>query len=205
MRLLWLALPALLLSFGCAQGGGGPVDAAAQQSSAALAGNGGFLVPQSAVNYTAHYTLNENGAESYKTVWRAGRMMRISLGGAVDLFFLSDRAYTCSSGVEGPQCFDISGAVGKGAAEGLFSAPDISSAKAAEEVDIGGLAGKCYLMPSAPFETHKMCFTPDMLVAYDEYNGTDGKCTAEYLTELDYSVSPSDFALPAQPAVPPQN
>ena len=219
MRLPWLAACALqknmrlllpvallctiLLCSGCAQVGNSRLDSIANQSAAAHSGS--FMVPESAVNYTAHYTLNENGAESYKTVWRAGRMMRIDLEGGVSLFFLSDRAYSCSSLSGTAQCFDISSAVGKEVVGGLFSAPDLSSAQLAEEVSIGGLAGKCYLMPSAPYETHKMCFTPDMLTAYDGYNGTAGKRTAEYLTELDYSVSPSDFALPAQPTHPPQN
>ena len=203
MRLWWLAISALLLCFGCAQAGSGQPGSPANQSAGAYGAAGNFMVPQSPVNYTAHYTINENGAESYRTVWRAGRMMRVDLDGAVSLFFLGDKAYSCSQ--SGARCFDISSTVGSTGAAQIFAQPDMSSAQAAETVDIGGLSGRCYLFPSAAFETHKMCFTPDGITAYDEQNGTAGSRTVEYLTELDYSASPSDFALPAQPTPAPEN
>ncbi len=194
---------ALLLGFlliaGCA--GSGPQAAGTGSTPRPLPSN--FSVPPAGVEYTAHYRINEGGGEIEKTVWRSGTNARVEIGSgasAFDLYFLSDRAYSCSAG----KCFDVTSAVPGTEAAQLFSEPDFSSARPAEKVDIGGTTGKCYLFPYAPFESRKMCFTQDMIPAYDEYNATRGQVRVEYLTELIYGTSPQDFALPSQPQSLPQ-
>jgi len=204
LKLFWIAAAiAFLVIAGCAQ----REPSAAPQKNASGFAPGNFMVPQSGVEYTARYVVNENGAESGKTVWRSGRKMRVdysSYGKSVlGLFFLQDRAYSCSFATTGWQCFDISANIDGTAAERLFSEPELSGAQALEDVDIGNTRGKCYLLPSAPFETRKMCFTDRQVVAYDEYNMTKGKQRVEYLTDIYYGAGETDFALPAEPQATP--
>jgi len=204
LKLFWIAAAlACLVIAGCAQ----REQATTPLKNASDFGAGNFMVPQSGVEYTARYVVNENGAETEKTVWRSERKMRVdyaSYGKSVlSMFFLQNKAYSCSAAAAGWQCFDISANIDGKAAENLFSPPDLSGAEAAEEVDIGNTKGKCYLLPSAPFETRKMCLTDRQVVAYDEYNMTKGKQRVEYLTDIYYGVGENDFALPAEPQPPP--
>lgn len=203
-KLVWIAACiALIAVAGCAQR---ELAAPPQKNTSSIGAGGNFLVPQSGIDYTARYVVSENGAESEKTVWRSGRKMRVDYAaygkGVLSLFFLQNRAYSCSIATDGWQCFDISANL-DGASESLLSPPDISGAEAVEEVDIGNTKGKCYLLPSAPYETRKMCFTDRQVVAYDEYNMTKGKQRVEYLTDIYYGVGENDFELPAEPQSPP--
>lgn len=192
MRLPLILLCAILLLSGCA---------ALPQSAPALplqAHRENFTVPPSGISYTAHYRISDGSGEAEKTVWRAGQNARVRLGGgesAFDLYFLSDRAYSCSSG----KCFEVTAAVGREQAELLFSGPDLSGATEAETVKVGSISGRCYLFPSALFESRKKCFTQDWILAYDEYNATKGQRQVEYLTELSYGTNPTDFVLPYPP------
>ena len=167
---LFSCLVALLLVAGCAepQGSGGkgaaPPSAVGQTEQEAQR----IALPPSP-QYTASYAINDGSAELSKTVWRKPDALRMqySASGKVfmDLFFLSGKAYSCSSWKGNPECFEVSsqgGEMGR-----LFEAPDFSSSEPDEEVDIGGTKGVCYLFPYTVGTKRKMCFTDRGVVAYD--------------------------------------
>lgn len=167
----------------------------------------GFTLPQTPVEYTATYTVDEEGAQTQKKVWRSGSRMRIALlsggGSSLGMYFVNGRAYSCADVGSGMSCFEITGRVDAQAAAQLAVQPDFSSAEPAEEVDIGGTKGKCYLFPYKVFEKRKMCFTDRGVLAFDQYNVTSGRVRTEYLTELKYGVDARDFELPATPRAAP--
>ena len=198
MGIALLASAVLLLLAGCAGQG-----SAAQKGANGTAPSqpGSFMVPDSSLNYTAHYVVNGNGEQSDKTVWRAGRLMRVdftSSGTGVSLFFLEDRAYSCSMASGTERCFDITSSIGEAEAQEFLLPPDLTFARDAGPVDIGGTRGRCYTFPPTPTQTHEVCLTDTGVMAYNEYNMSSGE-QVEYLSSLDYSAPDSAFVLPAQP------
>ena len=199
MGLALLASAVLLLLAGCA----------GQGSTAQKGANGtwepqpgSFVVPGSSLNYTAHYVVSGNGEQSGKTVWRAGRRMRADFvsddGNGVSLFFLGNRAYSCSTASGTERCFDITSSIGEAEAQEFLLPPDLTFARDAGPVDIGGTRGRCYTFPPTPTQTHEVCLTDTGVMAYNEYNMSSGE-QVEYLSSLDYSAPDSAFVLPAQP------
>lgn len=203
MKSLLAAAAVMLVLAGCAINGDQNTDDRAKNGYLP-SGPGSFLVPQSGIDYAASYTVYDNGQETIKRVWRSGRRMRVDFegsgGGGLSLFFLENRAYSCSMPPAEARCFEFSSRVGASEAGQYFTAPDLSVATEAEMVNIGGTQGRCYLFPSAPFQARKMCFTDKSVLAYDEQNSTAGKRHVEYLTDIAYAVSDSDFSLPAKPS-----
>jgi hypothetical protein len=190
------ALAVLALLFGCVQG-------ERERQADLEAHQPAFRVPKSQVEYTAHYTVLDSGEESSKAVYRSGDRARVDLrlgSSEVRLYFLADRAYSCSNTGSGFACFDISAKVGSSpAALELLDAPSLSGAKQLEDVDIGGTVGRCYLLPYAQLGSRKLCLTDRGVVAYDEYSSATGQKHTEYLTDIFYGVAQGDFDLPASP------
>ncbi len=168
---------------------------------------GSFMVPQSSLDYSARYIINDNGVETVKEVWRSGQKMRLQFSsgqeGGLGFYFLGNRAYSCRGAGPDALCFDISAGLSKKDAEIFFAPPDLSGAKEAEEVAIGNTKGRCYIMPTLQFETRKVCLTDRGVVAYDEQNATGKGIKVEYLTDIAYFVGEADFELPAEPRLSP--
>ncbi len=195
-----------LLLFGCAAKPAGKEPNANGTSSF---GTGSFALPQSPVAYAATYAIDEgSGMFAQKKVWRKDSRMRIEIaaggGNSLGLYFVSGKAYSCAKLGGSPSCFEITGGLSSESASQLASVPDFSSAEPAEEVDIGNTKGRCFLFPYKVFEKRKECFTDRGVLAFDQYNVTNGKTHTEYLTSLIYGADDSDFALPAEPQAAPQ-
>jgi len=207
MRHRLLALCALFALFlaGCtlAPAKNGEVNSSSTGSAAASSSE--IKLPAS-IDYTATYSITEDGGEISETVWRKNDAMRMQYATSgkvfMDLFFISGHAYSCTGWKAQPECFDISGNAG-GQMKDLFAEPDFSSAEPSEEVDIGSTKGKCYVFPYTVQSTRKMCFTDRGVVAYDEYIVAGGKPRVEYLTGITYSANDSSFLLPAAPVAAP--
>jgi len=166
-----------------------------------------FSFPQVPVQYAAHYVVNENGAETVKSVWASGNRMRIELSdggsGYFSLYFLGNRAYSCAAPGQNASCFEVSSRVSIKPDE-VLPCQYLEGSEQAEEVDIGGTAGRCYLKPYGVFGKRKICCTERGVLAYDEYNQTGGKTHVEYLTDISYSAKDEDFLLPATPKNAPE-
>jgi hypothetical protein len=192
-----VALAVLFLA-GCA--------AKSQEQPASESGSqqGSIILPQSKVDYAATYAVDEgSGPIASKKVWRASDRMKIEIssgaGGSISLYFVSGRAYSCANVGDGYSCYEITGGLGPKAAAQLSGEPDFSSAEAAEEVEIGSTKAYCFFFPHKVFEKRKQCFTDKGVLAFDQYNVTNGNAHTEYLTNLAYGTYDSDFVLPAEP------
>lgn len=190
---------AACLLLGCASDG-----KPSRPPASAQAINASFALPESPVAYTAKYIVNENGQESAKTVYRMGKSMRMDIGGAVSLFFVSGKVYSCPRIANDDRCFDITGNFDR---QGL--APEFESlpknAVPSESVDIGGTPGKCYAVPISTYASRKLCYTDRNVLAYDELRTGANSTRVEYATSINYGASAADFALPYQSALPPEN
>ncbi|MEM2137493.1 MAG: hypothetical protein QW568_00205 [Candidatus Anstonellaceae archaeon] len=187
-----------LLLLGCTAK---PQEASAKEGSGPV---GSFFLPQSKADYTAVYAVDEgSGPVASKKVWRKDSRMRIEIssdsGGSISLYFVSGRAYSCANIGSGYSCYEITSGLEPEAAAQLSGEPDFSSAEAAEEVEIGSTKGYCFFFPYKVFEKRKQCFTEKGVLAFDQYNVTDGRAHTEYLTNLAYVAYDSDFVLPAAP------
>lgn len=120
------------------------------------------------------------------------------LGGYFSLYFLGNRAYSCAKIAQTASCFDVSDRSSIRPEE-VLPCQYLEGSKQAEQVDIGGTSGSCYLQPYGIFGKRKICCTDRGVLAYDEYNQTSGKTHVEYLTSISYSAQDSDFLLPAEP------
>jgi len=187
----------LLLLAGCAE--------APPRSSAAgqIAQKHHISFPKSPVAYTALYTLNENGGEAQKRVVADGDKMKIQLG-SIAIYFLSDRAYSCSYVGGNASCFDITAKAEGMKLDEVYPCQHLEGAREAEPVDIGGTAGRCYLLPYGVAGSRKICCTDRGVLAYDQYNLTSKSMHTEYLTEISYEADYREFLLPAEPAVAPE-
>jgi len=208
MKRQLLALCALFALFlaGCTSAPAQNDGAAANSSTGSAAASSREIKLPASIDYTATYSINEEGGDISKTVWRKNDAMRIRYSAAgnpfMDLFFISGHAYSCTGWKAQPECFDISGNV-EGQMKDIFAEPDFSSAEPSEEVDIGSTKGKCYIFPYTVQSTRKMCFTDHGVLAYDEYTAAGGKPRVEYLTEIVYSADDGSFLLPATPVAAP--
>jgi hypothetical protein len=198
--LLYILAAALLAGCLANQAGAKPAAQQASQQGSPVS------FPQVPVAYSATYVVNEGGAEATKMVWASGNNMRIEIadanGGFFSLYFLGNRTYSCGRAGQGASCFDVSGRSPAGLGS-LLPCQNLEDAKDAESVDIGGTRGKCHIVPYGVFSKRKICCTDMGVLAYDEYNLTNGKTHVEYLSEIEYAASDSDFALPAEPAAAP--
>ena len=203
---VFVLLPVLLLAFamGCA---GEKIGNGNTEAGAGIADNSSFSFPQAPVDYTARYVINEGGSEAAKLVSASGNRMRIQLddggGGYFSLFFLGKRAYSCANPAGNASCFDISGRANV-KPEDVLPCQHLEGSTPAEKVDIGGTAGNCHVLPYGVFDKRKICCTDRGVLAYDEYNMTNGKAHVEYLTDISYSVNEGDFLLPATPKTAPE-
>lgn len=194
-----LPLLLLALAMGCAgekSGSGGT------GAGAGTADNSSFSFPRTPVDYTARYVINEGGSEAAKLVFASGNRMRIQLddggSGYFALFFLGKNAYSCANPAGNASCFDISGRA-QVKPEDVLPCQHLEGSTPAEKVDIGSTVGNCHVLPYGVFSTRKICCTDRGVLAYDEYNLTNGKAHVEYLTGISYSVNEEDFLLPATP------
>lgn len=201
--LLSVAVLCNILLFGCASDGAGAQQPGNQPPSSAAQ----FLLPSAPIPYTAHYTVSEGSNSFTKTVWRKGNAARMDLeivpGSSFSMFFVSGRGYSCSSVTGTPICYEMRAPVLGQGIGGIFDAPDTSSGKELEPVEIGGAVGRCFLFPYTAISKRKMCFTDRNVVAWDEYNATASTTHVEYLDSIAYSAEDSVFTLPATPQVPP--
>jgi len=199
--LLCIALSLALL--GCAAQPQEKTSAQGQDAAAA-----GFSVPNAPVPYTAEYVVNDNGGTLQKKVWRSGTMMRMRLGSGntgVDLFFLGNSAYSCSSPQDGQAaCFDVSSRLTSANYDELFPSP-LASGEEVGQVDIGSTLGRCYEKEYPQIGIRKKCFTDRGVLAYDAYNLSKTQPYVEYMTGITYSAAGLDFALPAAPQAPPSD
>lgn len=198
-----LAAVFIMLLFGCTSQKESGVQKVNDLPSAAT-----FSLPESPIEYTGHYVVDEGGSQLEKTIWRSGKNARIGIGpqgsGRLDFFFVANKAYTCANTGSKELCFDVTETIGNQKASELFPQPDMNAAEDAGEVDIGSTKGRCYFFPHTPFEKRKMCFTDRNVLAFDQYNTASGKVHTEYLTSLTYSVGLENFALPAPPQAAPE-
>ncbi|HIH30673.1 TPA: hypothetical protein HA243_04690 [Candidatus Micrarchaeota archaeon] len=166
-----------------------------------------FSFPGSPVEFSATYKVSEAGAEAVKKVWASGNRMRIDVSdggeGLFSLYFLGNSAYSCTRVAGNASCFDVSGRAGS-IPSGIFPCQDLSGAAFEGEVGIGNTLGRCYSIPYGVFSKRKICCTDRGVLAYDEYNVTSGNTHVEYLTDIYYSASDSDFLLPAEPMAAPE-
>jgi len=159
-----------------------------------------FALPKSGLSYTAHYTIDESGQQSTKTVWRSKDKLKIRYGlgtGTLELYFVENKAYSCFSS-EKTECFDITSIAEETMGKALIATPDLSEATPVEDVNIGSTKGKCYTAPFPPASVRKFCLATGGVLAYDEYP-IGNERHIEYATIISYSVDESVFALPATP------
>lgn len=209
---LFAAFALALLLFGCAtakdRGGAEDGNAAAAQ----YANGTGFLVPDSAADYTAHYIVNDGGQETGKIVYRMGRNFRLDYQNGnmtVSVFLLGSRAYSCARMLSGEYgCFDITAKAASQGVPALIGTPDLEGASEDEVVDVGAggqMKAQCYLFANPPLQSRKACFTSQGIMAYDEYPIPGGQKHIEYLANLKLSANLRDFGLPSTPAAPPED
>ncbi|VVB99467.1 Uncharacterised protein [uncultured archaeon] len=202
---LAVAVVLLALSFGCTSLGSNPKGNQSGQG-AAPGSNLSISIPRASVPYTAHYVVQENGKQSEKTIWRLGNNLKLAMGDSsvmVELYFLGDKAYSCSTQAEGAACYDVTGKLSGFDLSSLVPSPG-PDAVPDEIATIGSTRGQCYLEPLGVVGMMKRCFTDRGVLAYEERNQTQSQTYVEYLTDLAYSASESDFALPATPQQPPE-
>lgn len=193
-----LALIALLvLLAGCAKEGL-PENAANETAAQS------FGVPYTAHSYRASYRIGSDGGEISKTVWRKASSLRVDYVFSdstpqLALYFLGNRSYSCADAGGGTKCFETTGKAGQEALAALLVQPDLAGSRGAEIAKIGSVEGTCHLLPEGQSSERKVCYTPDGILAYDERASGRGGRQVEYLVELSYDVSDSDFALPENP------
>ncbi|MCX8195108.1 MAG: hypothetical protein N3G22_03325 [Candidatus Micrarchaeota archaeon] len=192
-RVSLFALAAILLLAGC--GARQEIQSAGQPP----AYSSSFLFPESPAEYTAIYAVNEGGVEVEKKVVAAGRNMKVVISGLA-VYFLSDRAYSCSEITGKVKCFEITSSAAGMKPDEVYLCKNIQGAEEVERVDIGGTEGRCYLLPMAPTPAkyRKICCTDRNVLAYDEYVLADGTTRVEYLKEIAYEVDYREFLLPAE-------
>lgn len=152
-----------------------------------------FFLPESKINYTAHYVIYEDGKERYETVWREGKRMKVEAftdaekKHSILFYFLENQVFFCIKN-EKEECNDITNFF---ESNRILSAYDINltGAVEVEKVPIGNTEGQCYLLPSSSFfEERKICLTDLGVLAYDELSYAGRKKYVRYLVELSYFI-----------------
>lgn len=195
----------LALLFGCALSGGGNPGGSAQLQMEPQ--QGGVALKKSNTTYTAHYRVFEEGEEIDKAVYRMGQRMRIDIGsglyGKVSLYFDDGKAFSCTAGSQGGNCFDVTARMAK--VQPQFGFQDGPPADAAFEgkTEIGGTQGECYLAQNGYLGQRRLCYAKGGVLAYDEYNVSGNSTHVEYAVRISYAASESDFSLPYAPSKAP--
>ncbi|MCX6770122.1 MAG: hypothetical protein NT051_05630 [Candidatus Micrarchaeota archaeon] len=167
------------------------------------------ILPRSAVDYTAQYTVYENGVQIGKTFYIMGNNARMDFengqGLSFSLYVLGGKAYSCSQYTGKGSCYEITSTLAGKPPPGFesYGAPPQGAATVGT-VNIGGTTGRCYLSSFGTFGKRKTCYTDRGALAYDEYNQSVGQAHVEYATSISYGANEKDFELPFEPSPIPE-